>query len=377
MARPQKKGLEYFPLDVDMDSDEKVAYVIAKYEFTAFGLLVKLYMEIYRRGYFLVWDERQMYLLKHQLKLDADYVNSVVLACVEGEIFDETLFRKYGVLTSHGIQQRYLQATGRRVSVKMAPEICLLDAEEIKTAKVEFVASKLVKKEVSDAETPISDNRNIRKQEENSIPTASEQKPQFPHTETPVSVEKTDFFQKSEVDENKQKTVSDAETPVSAYRNPVSDDITSAESTQSKVKYIIDDDDKGRGKNDSDKQFAEIAKTFSDNIHPISGEIEKDKLTDLYEHYGYKWCMEAIKETALNHGRSIKYIERVLDDWERNGFKAPKPKAEKGGAKRGGNGGNSRTAKVEGIDDFREAERRQRANRPWDVQPDPGGVETV
>jgi DnaD/phage-associated family protein len=145
------------------------------------------------------------------------------------------------------------------------------------------------------------------------------------------------------------------------------------ESTQSKVKYIIDDDDdKGRGKNDSDKQFAEIAKTFSDNIHPISGEIEKDKLTDLYEHYGHKWCMEAIKETALNHGRSIKYIERVLDDWERNGFKAPKPKAEKGGTKRGGNGSTRRKVKIEGLDDFDRFEEWQKQNRPWDVQPKPG-----
>lgn len=27
MARPQSEGLDYFPLDVDMDSDDKIEYI--------------------------------------------------------------------------------------------------------------------------------------------------------------------------------------------------------------------------------------------------------------------------------------------------------------------------------------------------------------
>lgn len=31
MARPTKTGLEYFPLDVDMDQDDKLFFIEAKY----------------------------------------------------------------------------------------------------------------------------------------------------------------------------------------------------------------------------------------------------------------------------------------------------------------------------------------------------------
>ena len=31
MARPQKNGLDYFPLDVDMDQDDKIALIEAQH----------------------------------------------------------------------------------------------------------------------------------------------------------------------------------------------------------------------------------------------------------------------------------------------------------------------------------------------------------
>ena len=43
MARPQKEGLDYFPFDVDMDQDDKVALIEAKHGITGFGVVVKLF----------------------------------------------------------------------------------------------------------------------------------------------------------------------------------------------------------------------------------------------------------------------------------------------------------------------------------------------
>ena len=45
MARPQKKGLDYFPLDVDIDQDDKIALIEAKHGAIGFAVIIKLLMK--------------------------------------------------------------------------------------------------------------------------------------------------------------------------------------------------------------------------------------------------------------------------------------------------------------------------------------------
>ena len=95
-----------------------------------------------------------------------------------------------------------------------------------------------------------------------------------------------------------------------------------------------------------EEEAAAVIKTFSDNVHPISGEIERDKLIDLLERYGADWVCSAIKEAVECNGRNIRYIERILQAWEKRG--------QKGGGKRGGHkgkGGTSETAEQTAWDD--------------------------
>lgn len=42
MARPQKQGLDYFPIDTNMDQDDKIALIESKHSVTGFGVLIKL-----------------------------------------------------------------------------------------------------------------------------------------------------------------------------------------------------------------------------------------------------------------------------------------------------------------------------------------------
>ena len=81
-----------------------------------------------------------------------------------------------------------------------------------------------------------------------------------------------------------------------------------------------------------DKELGEVVRTFEENIHPITGGIERDKLIDLTDEYGASWVTEAIKEAALSNGRSLRYITRILERWNRDGFKA---KRKKGGGNYG------------------------------------------
>lgn len=134
MARPQKRGLDYFPLDVDMDDDTAVAYIEAKHGITGFGIIVKLLMRVYREGYYLTWNERERYVFARQAGVDAEVTEAVVDDCLEEGIFDAVMFAKHGILTSAGIQRRYVQGTQRRSRVELERSYLLLDDADLEGA---------------------------------------------------------------------------------------------------------------------------------------------------------------------------------------------------------------------------------------------------
>ena len=125
-----------------------------------------------------------------------------------------------------------------------------------------------------------------------------------------------------------------------------------------------------------EKDHGAVFRAFSDNIHPITGEIERDKLVDLTDEYGPLWVTSAIEEAALSNGRSLRYITAILERWKRDGFKA---KRKTKGAVQGGTGEGDHSADVSAdetpwIQQLREWEERKRNSpRPWDIQPPAGG----
>ena len=54
----QKIGLDYFPLNVNLEQDDKFALIEAKYGIIGFGVLIILYSKIYAdKGYYCEWNE--------------------------------------------------------------------------------------------------------------------------------------------------------------------------------------------------------------------------------------------------------------------------------------------------------------------------------
>ena len=84
--------------------------------------------------------------------------------------------------------------------------------------------------------------------------------------------------------------------------------------------------------------LAEVVHMFENNIHPITGEIERDNLIALTDEYGALWVTSAIEEAAISNGRNLRYITAVLERWKREGFKAPRKKG----------GGNYGTGIIQG-----------------------------
>lgn len=127
MARPTKEGLDYFPLDIDIDQDDKIAMIEAKYEMAGFGLIIKLLMKIYRHGYYYDWGEQQKLLFVSKNKASLEFVDAVVNDALDWGFFNKELFDKFKILTSRGIQKRYIKCAERRAEIKIISDFILID----------------------------------------------------------------------------------------------------------------------------------------------------------------------------------------------------------------------------------------------------------
>lgn len=130
MARPQKQGLEYFPLDVDIDQDDKVYLIEAKHGIVGFALFIRLLIKIYKSSYYLQWGENEAFILAKQTSVDVNVIKNVVNDCINYGLFDKEMYEKYGILTSKGIQKRYFEACTRRKEVTAIKEYLLVDTSK-------------------------------------------------------------------------------------------------------------------------------------------------------------------------------------------------------------------------------------------------------
>lgn len=134
MARPQKPGLEYFPLDTDMD--DKFDLIEAEHSLLGFALLIKLYQKIYANGYYYNWTEKEQLLFSKRVSVDKETLESIVADAVKWDIFNKAMFEKYGILTSKGIQKRYITATYKRSDIEMYEEYLLIDVSKRKNISI-------------------------------------------------------------------------------------------------------------------------------------------------------------------------------------------------------------------------------------------------
>ena len=128
MARPTKTGLDYYPMDVGFLRDKKVR--LLRSEFGASSVLFVLYVlgKVYEGdGYFLAWDKDELLLAADELRETPAYISEVLQGCLTRSIFDERVFQVFSVLTSAGIQRRYLRGCEKRDVITVFSEYWLLN----------------------------------------------------------------------------------------------------------------------------------------------------------------------------------------------------------------------------------------------------------
>lgn len=128
MARPLKNGLDYYPLNVDFFSDIKVRRLIKAGGSQSISILIALLGNIYRdEGYYMRWDNDLTFLISDLVGVTEGAVMETVNKAVHIGFFHAGLFETYKILTSKGIQARYLEAVSRRRQVFLNKNYLLLD----------------------------------------------------------------------------------------------------------------------------------------------------------------------------------------------------------------------------------------------------------
>lgn len=117
MGRLAKKGLEFFPVDVDMFQDIRIRKLIRRQGGKAVAIYALLLCLIYKNGYYMQWDRELPFICSETSGFDEAYISEVVKTCLTLGLFDKTIFENQNVLTSRGIQMRYsnIQRLNRRL----------------------------------------------------------------------------------------------------------------------------------------------------------------------------------------------------------------------------------------------------------------------
>lgn len=272
MARPPKKGLDYFPLDCH--SDTKIRLVEASFGLSGFAIIVKLWQRIYaEEGYYMKWneDDGRLFALENG-NADFDVVSGVVHECLKRGIFNQEKFDKYSILTSKGIQERYLMMTEKRTGTSIVSEYALLSEP-----------SKIVSSEktgVSSPKTRVSDGRKYTK-------------------------------------EKKEKEIKEKETKSNEKKG-------SFPSGRNKPNWYYSEvqDQEQRQQEQRNLYECSLFDLFEQEFARTISSSECQRLAEWAEQYGDVLVRYALREAIIYDKRSFDYIDRILIAWEQKGLTA-------------------------------------------------------
>lgn len=158
MPRPAKKGLSYFPKDVDFYNDYKVMDLLERYGPLGVAIYEVILTEVYRSGYYLAEPidrvSANVARIIGSKWVQKRLVSQVILDCGEIGLFETTLL-KHGVITSVGIQRRYAAVTARNKVQK--DEYWLIDDDGQPLLNAPQNPISVTETGISATETPIND----------------------------------------------------------------------------------------------------------------------------------------------------------------------------------------------------------------------------
>lgn len=268
MARPRKDGLDYFPLDVNFLSDLKIKKIIRAYGAQAVAVVMSVLTTIYRdNGYFATYDDDFIFIIADELKLEDGYVKDVIEKLIEVDFLNKEQKEKNNILTSIGIQERYLKACERRVKTTLNATYRLLN-----------------------------DSSNELPQTE-SAPEGSFCK-QKPHS-TGVNDSKStqSKVKESKVKDSKEKNSKQQVSKEQESENKINKNITSS-SGQSDIQELLE--------------------TYQENFG-IANSIVQMELQDTLETFDKEMIIESFK-LSVGKDKPFSYMRGIWNKWKENGI---------------------------------------------------------
>lgn len=158
--------------------DDSIEYIEAECGLIGFAILIKLYQKIYGdKGFYAKWNEKKAALFCKREGCTQEQLYKVLdIALAEG-IFSDEKYKEFGILTSAGIQRRYLAIVGenRRSDIITEDEEGFLigksNKKEFSGGKSEFTTGKT---EFTPAESAQRKEKEIKEKEKENLPPSVE-----------------------------------------------------------------------------------------------------------------------------------------------------------------------------------------------------------
>ena len=171
MARPIKDGVSYWPFDVDMLDDDKFRLIRAEFGIKGVYVALVILNSVYKdKGYYKRWDADACLLMSQGVGdgCTPQLVDEILTGCVRRGLFDQDLFQMFGILTSAGIQRRFLHMVkNSRDKIVLIKEYLLFELNEQTVSG--GVLNKVVLKTVSTMGNPNKTEGNPNKTQGNPI----------------------------------------------------------------------------------------------------------------------------------------------------------------------------------------------------------------
>ena len=263
MARPRKDGLDYFPLDVNFLSDLKIKKIIRAYGAQAVAVVMSVLTTIYRdNGYFATYDDDLIFIIADELKLEDSYVKNVIEKLIEVDFLSKEQKEKNNILTSIGIQERYLKACERRVKTTLNATYSLLNDSSNELPQTESKPESGLRKQ-KPRSTEVNDSKSTQSK-----------------------------VKESKVKESREKNSKEQES-----KNKINKNITSS-SGQSDIQELIE--------------------IYQENFG-VSNSIVELELQKKLDIYGKEMMLESFK-SSIGKDKPFAYMRGIWNKWEKYGI---------------------------------------------------------
>lgn len=135
MARPIKKGIDYFSFDVDFFEDTRIKKLRSRFKtiglITYIFILTKIYKE---HGYYILIDDEQVFDISDSMREDIELIKEIIDYIISiNLLFKKEISQNIYFLTSERVQKTYqasVRLRGKKSPVKVKEQIWILPEEE-------------------------------------------------------------------------------------------------------------------------------------------------------------------------------------------------------------------------------------------------------